>query len=227
MADKIVENTNEISFPDLGIDYYIKDTILKVRRYQGSLQITDVSDALRTGKICVNYSLSYSPCYDKDSDIISDFLFEYKYDIKKVYDYLDSLEWMAGKWGGYDQIRINDDIVAYKNDEKAIRVFSPFNLKYMKPLKELPKKWNIRHVLRLIVNGQYKDFQSDMQLTDDYAYDNATNYGKGAISNGLAFAKKVIESPSGWWVSNYKGGDIRLSFNCHHFDYNSLKPVIK
>lgn len=36
--------------------------------------------------------------------------------------------------------------------------------------------------------------------------------------------KKLIESPSGWWVSvrNEKDGIIELSVNCHHFDNNTL-----
>lgn len=226
MTDKIIENTNAISFPDLGTTYYTKDTNLRVRRYQGSFQITEISDALRTGKICVNYSLSYSPAYDRDADVISEFLFEYKYDIKKLYDYLDSLEWTAGKWGGYDQIRINDDITVYRSDEKAIRVFSPFNLKYMKPLKEMPKKWNIRNVLRLIVNGQYENLKCNGKYTDDYAYDAAYNYGMGSIENGIAFAKSIIECPSGWWVSDYNGTG-NISICCHSFDSNSLTAAIK
>lgn len=230
MSDKIVENQEEIEYPELGTTYYAKKENLKVHRFHGTIYITDVTDALRTGKTCENYSMHFRCAYDNEAEAVSQFLVDFDYDYKNIFDYLGGLEWTQGKWGGYEGIVLVDTIgneyTVYKGAEKAIRVFSPFNLKYLKPLKETPKKWTVRHVLRLIINGQYKDLNSNLKLTDDYAYDNAVNFGKGAIADGIDFAKSIIESPSGWWVGNYEGED-KLSFNCHHFDYNSLIPVIK
>lgn len=226
MSDLIIENQKEIRYPQIGTTYYAKDVNLKIHHYYGSLRITDITDALRTGKVCPQISISMRCARSEETPFISELLHKFDYDFKKIYDYYMSLEWIDAGYGGYKGIEQENMVTIYKSEDKAIRIFSPFNLKYMKPLKETPKKWTVRHVLRLIVNGQYENLECDGRYTDDYAYDAAYNYGMGAIENGLAFAKSIIQCPSGWWVSDYKDRG-KLSISCHTFDCNSLTPVIK
>ena len=224
MSDLIIKDQIEIRYPQIGTTYYAEDVKLKIHHYYGSLRITDISDALRTGKECTEISINVRCARAEETPIISELLHKFDYDFKKIFDHFLSMEWNEREWGGYKEIEFENMTTVYRGELKAIRIFSPFNLSNMKPLREIPKKWTVRHVLRLIVNGQYKDLKCDGRYTDDYAYDAAYNYGMGTIENGIAFAKSIIECPSGWWVYNR---EETLSICCHTFDTNSLTPVIK
>jgi len=105
--------------------------------------------------------------------------------------------------------------------EPAIRVFSPFHIDRLKPLDKVPRKWTVRHALRAIVNGQYDGFRCTGIMTDDYAWDNERNFGRGECKAPLLFVQRVLESPSGWRV--YAEDNNRVALNCHSFDCNELR----
>lgn len=96
----------------------------------------------------------------------------------------------------------------------------PVYLSDVKPLKEEPKKWTIPHVIRALVNGQYEMLRCRYRHLDDTCQD----FGAGEIKNAVKFAKRIVEDPSGWWVS--KRNDGTVSICCHTFDSNEFKPVI-
>lgn len=208
----------------IGDTVFIENDQLKVHMYNGTMIITDISNALKTGKDCVKYSIKNEVWGDNEG--LYRFIHEYGYDFKQIFEDLENVSFVAyEKWDGYEEKDFKG-MKVYKSTEKAIRVFSPFNLKYLKPLKETPKKWTVRHAVRLVVNGQYENLKCNGVYTDDYAYDAAVNYRQGEIKNGLAWIKGIIESPSGWWVSDRCGNDTELSICCHSFDSNSLVPKI-
>lgn len=57
------------------------------------------------------------------------------------------------------------------------------------------------------------------KLTDDYAWDNADNFGRGDYS-ALTLAERLVESPSGWRA--YVSATGKLTVACHHFEYHTL-----
>lgn len=109
-------------------------------------------------------------------------------------------------------------IIFRRDANKSIRTYSPF-ARY-KPLSAEPSKWNMAHVIRALWCSQFEDLRCNGRYSDDYAYDAASNFGEGAITDGRLFAARIIESPSGWWVS--RSGDL-VTVSCHQFDHNSFK----
>lgn len=109
----------------------------------------------------------------------------------------------------------------------AKRIFPAHDLARIKPLKKLPKRWTVALVVRALVNGQFKDLTCNGKYTDDYHWDNATNFKRGDFSkHALGFAQKIYEDPSGWRASESYKGEGLVSICCHSFDLNEFKPVI-
>lgn len=121
----------------------------------------------------------------------------------------------------FDRRDIPDGFDAYESDEKSTRTFSPFV--QGKPIKT-PEKWTLPHVWKAILSGQIYDGQIDGKYSDDYLYDAATNFSSGRKIDLPTFAAKLIDSPSGWYVSvDSRDGDrVQLSVNCHSFDCRTL-----
>lgn len=186
---------------------YIEDVQLRISVYRDSIRFTDIADALKTGKVCKVVSLNASyTAVDKCA----------------IINWFNSIEDIRG----FVLNAVEDDlgdIKVYVNEDKSVRTFSPFNINVIKPLKSSPAKWSVRNAMKALLNGQYTDLQVDSNYTDDYAYDAAVNFGKGAIEDVLEFCQGIIEGPSGWRVWESDG---KITVNCHHFNYNSFKLVI-
>ena len=166
--------------------------------YTMNYTLTDITTAGVPGKVCHSYRIS-----GKIKEISS--LFEHNFD------------------DVYFQIATNsfENVTVYKSVIKAIDVFNPMTIKQTyKPLKEEPSKWTIKHALRAIVHHQFENLMCDGYYTDDYAWDNANNYGIKEIKYTADFLKKIIEHKNGWRVYKY---DDRICINCYHFDTNSFK----
>ena len=196
---------------------YLEDDNLYVHFYHGSVKIIDLVNALKRGADCDEFTVQG----DFNNDSASKFFHEFQYDIKRLMSFLRALKFNKSRYGGNEGVNYGE-VIIYKSSLKGIRVFSPFNLDQIKPLKSEPKKWTITHVIRALLNGQYKSLKCNGVYTDDYAYDAAMNYRKGEISDGQAFAQRILESPSGWWAYQQ---DESVSICCHSFDSNSFVPV--
>ena len=221
MTTSIISTINADNICDVNNSYttqYLKDDDLYVHFYHGSVKIIDLTNALKRGVNCDEFTIQG----DFNNDSASKFFYEFQYDIKRLMSFLRALKFNKGHYGGYDGIEYGE-VTIYKSFEKGIRVFSPFNLDQIKPLKSEPKKWTITHVIRALLNGQYKSLKCEGVYTDDYAYDAAIDFHKGEISNGQAFAQRILESPSGWWTYQQ---ETSVSICCHSFDSNSFVPVI-
>jgi hypothetical protein len=198
-------NSKEIVLCDTG-EYYVQDLNIKLNIYRDTMSITDLTNALRVGKTCKRVSI--------DSIANGDFVAVHEF----VELYLLSIQSLFADFNDDDFIEVRG-VKVWCREYKGVQVFSPFNLKYMKPLTEVPKKWTVKHALRALLNGQFTEFNKTLRLTDDYAYDSAYNFGKGVIEDVAGFCADIVANKSGWWV--YQEGDI-VKVSCHHFDYNQF-----
>lgn len=201
-------------------NFYVETPHVHIHLYNGSLSLTDLTNALKIGEICESYSMHYHGSSPLPGYHI---LRSVNYDLQVLMEIMKAIPWEKDRWGGWENIShvFNGmEVILYRSDIKGVRVYSPFALDRMKPLKEDPKKWTLRHALRALVNGQYESLRCTGVYTDDYAYDYAYNYQQGEIKNGKAFAKQIIESPSGWWV--YESNGV-VHISCHTFDNNEFK----
>lgn len=193
-------------------DHFIVDKMLRVRRFTNSIRITDISNALKIGKTCKEISINVA--YDKHFYDVDNFfrdLFIGKYSISKIFNLFNEDSELGNV--GY----------VYVSDKKSNNTFSPLqeNIKNVKPLKELPKKWTMRHVVKALINNQCEDLKMNYKYSDDYAYDASMNYFEGVKLNNLVFAQDLIEESSGWWTSINEDNTVKVC--CHTFESNSFK----
>lgn len=204
---EILKSIDRLSFEDLANNYnqlYFEEQNIAFKQFssgnnQTELYITDLSNALKPGKEVTEYIF-------KGEELWNVLFFRFELSVSEVLSKLYNKE--------------VEGIEYFTRTHKAIRVFSPFV--EVKKVKE-PKKWTISHVWKAILSGQITQGQTDQRLTDDYAFDAATNFGKGSI-DVKCFAKDLIESPSGWWINVDEETEdyIKLGVNCYQFDYKTL-----
>ncbi len=218
MEIKKTFNMNELLNHIDNTAYYETEN-MKVSRWKGfdDWRITDLTNALTSGKVCIEYTLKAE--HGQHGNLLTTNFIEDRFgnDLKALWAFCEAIELV-----GFDSF-VKDGITIYRSEHKGVRIFSPFNLNKIKPLKTIPKKWTLRHVYSALVNGQFTELKCNGVYTDDYAYDNAVNYRRGEIAKPLEFVKDILENPSGWHAWN-NGTDISIS--CHTFDCNSFVPVI-
>lgn len=193
---------------------YVEDQKVKINKWSSlggfSIKMLLLGNAMKRGKECVYYVIDVN-------------------DIKVFEVLMAALDWsleqliqVLSKIHFHGSIFEHAGLKVRKGSDCSVRVFSPFSLTELKPLKKEPHKWTIAHAMRLLINGQFEELRCDSYYTDDYADDADRNYRKGRISMPIAWAKEIIERPDGWRV--YKKNDSnRLHICCHSFNNNSLK----
>jgi len=188
---------------------YFSDINAYIHFYADSAVLIDLTNALKTGKQCKRYSIRKN-IWDDSKSVLTELWNVGKIETVKAFHNAITT----------DSLKI-ETLEICAGEEKGINTFSPFV--EVKPIKT-PKKWTIAHVWKAILSGQIFKGVKDGHYTDDYAYDAGCNFGIGSGLNLISFAEKIIESPSGWWVSagETKDGITPLSFNCHSFDSNTL-----
>mgnify|MGYP001278516363 CR=1 FL=1 len=203
---KIIDDINALGFEDLANcydDLYFRAQNIRLKQYRDyagavELHITDLTNALKPGKDVTHYIFK-GPMWEV-------LFFTYDEPVSSVLERL------------YRQ-KVRG--VEYRTRTlKSMRVFSPFVK--AKPLTP-PSKWTLQHVWKAILAGQITAGRTDLYLTDDYAWDNATNFGRGEVDI-MAFARKIIEHPDGWRVRIDREDERRifLRVHCHSFDYKTL-----
>lgn len=72
--------------------------------------------------------------------------------------------------------------------------------------------------LKVLRSGKVSVF-CDGSYTDDYAFDNANNFGRKTLSPEAVenLANSIENDPSGWWCSAWQKEDGTLSLGCHSF----------
>ena len=191
---------------------YLKygDRLYRVKIWSGgeNVVITDVTDAGKRGKICP--ALSIDSRYVKNACPCLDLLYNH---LHKLFE-LTTAKQLPGETLSFDE-RLN----FYVQEIESKRLL-PLDLSIIRPLEKEPKKWTIPHVIRAIVNGQYKNLRCKYRHLDDTCQD----FGRGEILEPISFIQGIVESPSGWWVSKNNDGTVTLC--CHSFDSNEFIPVI-
>jgi hypothetical protein len=199
---------------------YTSDTQRSINYTTGNwdsqLYIKDLRNAFKTGADCQAFVMD-----GKETDSVDKFISSCKYSVGEMLRRCEQA--MTTLVEGRYSVTIETEeytVTIRINDSKGVRTFSPLPeaLKVLKPLNEIPKKWTLRHVMRLLANGQHVDLRTRARYTDDYAMDAAYDYYKGAIC-GINFLKDLTNSPSGWWISGTEKDGTKLGINCHHFDY--------
>ena len=216
---KTQESFNMNDFLNVHGTVYFKAENMRISRYSGfdDWRITDLTNALKRGLTCREYTLKSEHGRHGNLDV-TNFINEFE-NLDRLWMFCESFSFEHK----YDPIKTGG-IDIYRTDIKSIRVFSPFNLGNVKPLKAMPKKWTLSHVAAAIINKQFKDLKCNYVLTDDYAFDAAVNFQKKDISAHLEFIKDIIEHPSGWWSNFNYDGTVKVC--CHSFDSNEFTPVI-
>ena len=224
-----------------GDDWFLQRDQIKLHHYNGSLFLWDITDAMKPGKSCTEFTLRWNSHDHLPAGLRSLFK-RHDYNMRAVFNELLALPWEQRKcWAngapidppgsaGWQEMTgaslpdfpADAHCELHRIERQAIRVWSPFAAVH--PLKEKPKKWTVSHVVRVLLAGQFSRLECDGVYTDDYAYDNAVNYHKGDFSDhAVAFARRILENPSGWWAYQRDGVDSnRVSICCHHFDSNSF-----
>lgn len=209
-------------------DIYLRRDLVRLHQYAGCFVVLDLTHAMKPGQRCELFKLDYPR--DHHPVWLSELLDRHRSDFRKVLAELLALPWAHNpKWpASYLNLEMTDTtreahrFTVMRESRQATRVFSPFAT--VAPLKTLPAKWTIPHVVRCLLNGQFERLECDGIYTDDYAHDAAVNFHKGDFSaHAQAFAKRIYESPSGWRAYEHSG---RVSICCHHFDNNSFTPKI-
>lgn len=83
-------------------------------------------------------------------------------------------------------------------------------------------------VKRAIERGEFKRLECAYSYTDDYLYDNATNFGKGGVSAERLLKQFKILTPSCWVRIREKDGkeyyEISISFHSN-LAYDMIVPM--
>ncbi len=185
---------------------YLEDVNIKFDQYRDSFHLTDITNAMKIGKTCVQFAINKADWNSNES--LSNII---ETDVKDLFNYCASLD-----YPDYNGTRTNIngiEVLIYRSELRSIRVFSPLNLSELKPLKSVPKKWTMSHVYKVLANNQFIGLKCTGHYTDDYAFDNSNNFGKGEAS-GMKVLKDILQNPSGWWTN---GNENTLSFSCHSF----------
>jgi len=198
---------------------YLVDTNLLISingAKKETLRINNISNAFKRGKMCDSYTLE---CHDFNN--LMKIVKHYNYNSESLLEAFQKIKFSTNQYDNYEPTTFEGSKL-YKTDTKGVYTFSPFLLNRLKPLKEVPKKWAISHVKRLLANDQFKNLRTSQRLTDDYAFDAAYDFGRGALHRDTMLIE-LVENSRGWWVSGAgKDGD-ELGINCHHFDYKKCE----
>jgi len=205
-------------------EFFIEESRAKVQIYRGSVCITDLTNAMKVGKRCESFSFHMRrEGHWHPYNLLGSFGFS----LEKMFEFARALPWekvREGWWKEAEVEMIGEEGPFYvcRNEAKSVRVYSPYSIKEMKPLKEEPKKWTVRHALRALFNGQIEYVRCRGVYTDDYAFDAAYNYQQGQLEPE-SFAREIMESPSGWWASARYNAENVVSICCHSFNSNEFK----
>jgi len=185
-----------------------------------SLELVRLNNAQKRGAVCDRYYLNLEDKLEgiRGEQALCRLINLVDYDLAGLLDIIGSADFHKGDLTLFG-FRVTH------SELPAARVFSPFHLHRLKPLKAKPAKWTVRHVLRLVANKQYDRFDCIGRFTDDHKHDADLNYGKGPVKAPLPFIRDVIENPRGWVA--HEGDDGRVEISCHSFHNNEVHPNLE
>lgn len=216
---KIINNCEEfrvIDFWDQYDDLYFSDSLISARPYRYSLVIIDLANAMKNGKTCTRWLFSVSP-WHMDTSKLS-FTAYIKMAAPECDTLAELVDWLrAGK-----PLQEVDGLTVSVGGQPGNRTFSPFAP--IKPVK-LGDRLSAATIAKAICAGQIVAGRTDGRYTDDYAFDAATNFGRGEI-DVQAFAKDIYEDPCGWRFWWHDDTRREIVAACHTFDYKTLAVAV-
>ncbi len=231
-AWNICDNDQDESFKWFGSGHctYFQNLKWQYEYWSGSecMLLTDLQNALLFRKECVSYRIVMKAFRADMCKAFYELVRKYAKSSspEDVIQWLHTIEMVdLGKYQGVGAKFISSDdveVVIYRQSQPSHTVFTPFDIQRMKPLTELPKKWTIAHLRRVIANGQFVRLKQDYYLTDDYAYDAAVNYRKGYISNPFRMLAELIGDDLSRLYPTSADGQMVLHFGCHSNDGRSI-----
>jgi hypothetical protein len=219
------------SISDWNLDWgvaYIKDLDMRISHRKGTIAIVDLSNAHKRGKKCLKASIS-NKNYNLDGNDYLNYLTKVFQDDFKVMLNVLSLQL---EYSNEDRYQVSTSFESFSvevniTEEGSKNTFSPFALKQLKPLTEMPKKWSLDHVIKALANDQFSDFRCDGVYSDDYAFDAAFNYRKGVLDNDQVaeYLKGLVECGGshrkGYFI--HEREENRIDVSCYSFQYHSFK----
>lgn len=216
---KIINNCEGFRVIDLLNQYddlYFEGLNVSAHPYRDSLVIIDLVDAMKPGKRCARWFFSVSP-WKMDADRLC--MTEYVEMAAPECDTLAELvAWLrAGK-----PLHEVDGLAVDTGAQASNRTFSPFAP--VKPVK-LGERLNAATIAKAIRAGQIVAGRTEGRYTDDYAFDAATDFGRGEI-DVQAFAQDIYEHPNGWSFWWHDDTRREIVAACHTFDYKTLSVAV-
>lgn len=184
-----VESINDVDLMNkVGHIYYCKDTNMSLRIYRSEWHITDLTNAMKRGKE-VSIIQIKEDYHSRTCDLLNEvyILLRKGLTLRELFNKCLNEEIM------FDKVKY------YKGTKKGNEVYTPSYAKVSK-LSIDPSKRFTKSTLMKVLKHKDTTVTRRMHLTDDYAYDNAVNYGEGDIIDREFMLKDSIED---WYSTNY------------------------
>ena len=211
--------------------FYVRSPKVYVNTQHESVRVTTLDNAMQRGKEVVTYTLSFPHHRDGYFDAVQAFFNNRvgDWDVISFLSFMESLTFSVNRFGGFEALSM-DGFDIYKSVSGSFNCFSPFEFHRLKPLTELPKKWTVLHLARVLANGQYAKYRQCYYYTDDYALDSACNYRKGYYDSPMSTIEEIIDShkPFSRLYENRRreGNNVTLNFGSHSNDGRELEVVL-
>ena len=216
---KIINNCEEfrvIDFWDQYDDLYFSDSLISARPYRNSLVIIDLANAMQNGKTCTRWLFSVSPWHMDTSKL------SFTAYIMMAAPECDTLAELVAWLRAGKPLQEVDGLTVSVGGQPGNRTFSPFAP--IKPVK-LGDRLSAATIAKAICAGQIVAGRTDGRYTDDYAFDAATDFGRGEI-DVQAFAQDIYENPRGWRFWWHDDTRREIVAACHTFDYKTLAVAV-
>lgn len=197
-------------------DLYFSDSLISAHPYRDSLVIVDLANAMQTGKTCARWLFSARPWHMDTSRLC---LTEY---IEMAAPECDTLAELVAWLRAGKPLQEVDGLTVSVGEQPSNRTFSPFAP--VKPVK-LGDRLTAATIAKAIRAGQIVAGRTEGRYTDDYAFDAATDFGRGEI-DVQAFAQDIYENPRGWRFWWHDDTRREIVAACHTFDYKTLAVAV-
>lgn len=198
-----IENQNEIDWYNIrGEGVYVKDLNAFIQIKASSLRIMKLDDAFLKGKIIPTIFITSK---EKHLEALIQIVYNNDYQ-KLISDAYNIIE--NNQIGEYNKTYFLDGYEIQISYTKANKVFSPFHLYRIKPIKETPRKWNKTLVIRALINNQFKNLSGSYYCPDDARYDES----KISNINPLGLAREILDYNQGY-VWNSSKNIVTYSFH--------------
>lgn len=209
-------------------EFVVAKSEIGVSRDPNLLTLTGLSNAFVRGRSCPHYRVKTPDAHEQGRPPHSrpeGFILEMG-SVREAFAWLESksdAEFEGDRFSDFLDYKAGGTrFRIYREEQKAIRVFSALHLDQVTELSSIPKTWNVRRAMRAILAGQVRRWHIDGVFTDDYALDNARNFCRGRLERYLGKARRIWENPSGWRVYPENEERTELSLNCHSFNLNTV-----